>query len=118
VKSLAIINKSAPFGGISYRESLDMALANASYDRPIAIFFSDDGLFQLHQGTDGTLTGNKELSKTFGLLEMYDVEEIYFCQQSLTARGLSDQDLIIDGQCLTPSQWFAKLTQFDQLITF
>lgn len=118
MKSLAIINKTAPFGNIDYRESLDIALANASYDRPIALFFSDDGLFQISQATDGTLTGNKELSKTFGLLEMYDVEDIFFCQDSMLARGLSDSDLIIEGQCLTASQWFAKLQQFDQIITF
>jgi len=116
--SLAIINKSAPFGNINYRESLDIALANASYDRPLALFFSDDGLFQIARGTDATLTGNKELSKTFGLLEMYDVDEIYFCQQSMTARGLSDGDLIITGQYLSAGDWFAKLAQFEQIITF
>lgn len=118
MKSLAIINKSAPFGNIDNRESLDIALANASYDRPIALFFADDGLFQIAQSTNGTLTGNKELSKTFGLLDMYDVEDIFFCQDSMAMRGLNESDLIIEGQCLTAQQWFAKLQQFDQIITF
>jgi len=118
MKSLAVINKSAPFGNINYRESLDITLANASYDRPIALFFSDDGVFQLLNNTDATLTGNKELSKTFGLLEMYDVEDIYFCQSSLAARGLCEQDLIIGGQCLTGPQWFAKLAEFAHIVTF
>lgn len=118
MKTLAIINKSAPFFNLNYRESLDMALANASYDRPIALFFSDDGLFQVTNHTDGTLVGKKELSKTFGLLEMYDVEEIYLCQDSMQARNIKQQDVILNGQVLSSEQWFTKLAQFQQIVSF
>lgn len=118
MKNLAIVNTTAPFGNVNYRESLDMALANASYDRPIALFFSGDGVFQIVANTDGTLCGQKELGKNFGLLELYDIEDVYFCQQSLAARGLSSDDLIIDGTSLAEPQWFNQLSQFDQVLTF
>jgi len=118
MKTLAIINSAAPFGQINYRESLDMALANASFDRPIALFFYGDGLFQIVKGTDGTLTGHKELGKTFALLEMMDVEDIFFCQQSLETRSLTPKHLLLDGEVLNQGAWFEKISQFDQVINF
>ncbi|NRA62442.1 MAG: sulfurtransferase complex subunit TusC [Psychrobium sp.] len=118
MKNLAIINSTAPFGNINYRESLDMLLANASYDRPVALFFTGDGLYQLMPHTNAALSGNKDLSKTYGLLEMYDVEQVYFCQASLTQRNIAAAQLIVDGEPLSEQQWFAKLAQFDQVINF
>ena len=118
MKDLAIINSTAPFGNINYRESLDMLLANASFDRPVALFFSGDGLYQIMATTNAKLTGNKDLSKTYGLLDLYDIEQIYFCADSLRVRNITPQQLILAGEVLTATQWFEKLSQFEQVINF
>jgi len=118
MRSLAIINSTAPFGCNDYRESLDMLLANASYDRPVGVFFTGDGVFQLLNQTDATLTGNKDVSKTYGLLEMYDIEEVFVSQQSLIERQLTTKQLCIDVQVLDDTQWFSTLSNYHQVMSF
>lgn len=118
MKNLAIINQTAPFGVNNYRESLDMLLANASYDRPVALFFQGDGVFQLLENTKADLTGNKDLSKTYGLLELYDIEDVFVCSDSLTERGLSVDNLNIDVIALPSQDWMDQLATFDQTLSF
>jgi len=118
MKDLAILNASAPFGNNNYRESLDMLLANASYDRPVGLFFTGDGVFQLLKQTDASLTGNKDISKTYGLLAMYDIEEVFVSHQSLTQRQLTVEQLCIDVQMLDDEQWFSTLSNYNQVISF
>ena len=118
MKNLAILNSSAPFSSNNYRESLDMLLANASYDRPVGLFFTGDGVFQLLKETNATLTGNKDVSKTYGLLELYDIEDVFVSQQSLTQRQLTAQQLCIDVQVLDDAQWFSTLSNYNQVMSF
>jgi tRNA 2-thiouridine synthesizing protein C len=118
MKSLAIINSSAPYGNSNYRESLDMLLANASYDRPVGLFFEGDGVFQLLKETNAMLTGNKDVTKTYGLLELYDIEDVFVCQQSLNARHLTSHQLCIDVKVLDTPQWFSTLSTYNQAMSF
>ena len=118
MQSLAIINQTAPFGNNNYRESLDMLLANASYDRPVALFFQGDGVYQLLSNTKASLTGNKDLTKTYGLLALYDIEEVFVCSDSLQLRNIDADSLSIDVLSLDNAQWFEKLASYDQSMSF
>jgi len=118
MKNLAVINSSAPYGCSNYRESIDLLLANASYDRPVALFFVGDGLYQLLNNQAPETIEAKDISKMFGLLDLYDIEDIYFCQQSLTQRNLDPQSLLVEGEVLSPQQWFAQLARYDQVVNF
>ena len=118
MKSLAIINSRPPHGDISGRESLDLVLASASYDTPLALFFVGDGLWQLQAGQQPANAGAKDFSKTLGLLELYDVEQIFFCGDSLAQRGLSADSLLVEGEVLTPAEINHKLSQFEHVLSF
>ena len=118
MKSLAIINTTAPFGNNNYRESLDMLLANASYDRPVGLFFIGDGIFQLLNNTAGDLVGAKDLTKTYGLLELYDIEDVYVSEQSLNERNITSVQLSVEVKVLDNASWFSTLSTFDQAMSF
>ena len=62
--------------------------------------FMDDGVYQLKKNQDTTGIGMKNFSKTFGALEDYDVEKIYVEKESLDARGLTADDLVIPVEVL------------------
>ncbi|NRA71741.1 MAG: sulfurtransferase complex subunit TusC [Gammaproteobacteria bacterium] len=118
MKTLAVLNSSAPFGNDNFRESIDLLLANASYDRPVALFFYGDGLYQLIPNQQPVQVDAKDISKMFGLLDLYDIEDIFICQHSLQERHLDAGSLIIDGQVLNSVDWLAKLSQYDQVVSF
>ncbi len=62
--------------------------------------FMDDGVYQLKKNQDTTGIGMKNFSKTFGALEDYGVEKIYVEKESLDARGLTADDLVIPVEVL------------------
>ena len=50
VGGLALVNKTAPYGGANGQESLDLALAAGSFGQDVSLFFIEDGVFQLLAG--------------------------------------------------------------------
>jgi tRNA 2-thiouridine synthesizing protein C len=95
ITSVAIINKSAPYGSSNGQESLDMALAMSNFAQDVSMFFIEDGVLQLLSSQHAASIDNKAYHKTFQALEFYDIESIYVCKQSLAQRGIKVFQLCI-----------------------
>lgn len=52
------------------------------------------------------------------LFDLYDIEQVFVCSDSLAQRGLAQADLVIDAQALTLEQVKAKLQQAGKLLSF
>lgn len=116
--SLAIINKSAPYGQANGQESLDLAIAGANFGQAVSLFFIDDGVFQLLRAQAPQQIQSKNYSKTFAALTFYDIDDIYVCQQSLTLRNLTPDDLCIPVNALSNEQLQQRLALFQHLVSF
>jgi len=95
VKRFMYVNRKAPYGTIYALECLEVVLVAAAFDQDVSVVFVDDGVFQLKKNQDTTAIGMKNFSKTYGALDDYDVEKIYVEKESLEARGLTIDDLVI-----------------------
>jgi tRNA 2-thiouridine synthesizing protein C len=93
--SIAIINKSAPYGSSNGQESLDMAMAMSNFAQEVSMFFIEDGVLQLLALQNASTIDAKAYSKTFPALEYYDIENIYVCKYSLEQRGIRSDQLCI-----------------------
>ena len=104
VKKFIYVNRKAPHGTIYAHEALEVVLIAAAFEQDVSLAFIDDGVYQLKKGqnTDGIAT--KNLTKTFGALEMYDVEKLYVEKESLDERGLSEDDLSVEVEVLASSE--------------
>ncbi len=104
VKKFIYVNRKAPHGTIYAHEALEVVLIAAAFEQDVSLAFIDDGVYQLKKGqnTDGIAT--KNFTKTFGALEMYDVEKLYVEKESLEERGLSEDDLSVDVEVLASSE--------------
>ena len=104
VKKFIYVNRKAPHGTIYAHEALEVVLIAAAFEQDVSLAFIDDGVYQLKKGqnTDGIAT--KKFTKTFGALEMYDVEKLYVEKESLEERGLSEDDLSVDVEVLASSE--------------
>jgi len=100
VKRFMYLNRRAPYGTIYALECLEVVLIAAAFDQDISVVFMDDGVYQLKKNQDTTGIGMKNFSKTFGALEDYGVEKIYVEKESLDARGLTADDLVIPVEVL------------------
>ncbi len=95
VKRFMYVNRKAPYGTIYALECLEMILIAAAFDQDVSVVFADDGVYQLKKGQDTKAVNMKNFSPTYRALDDYDVEKIYVEKESLEARGLSADDLVI-----------------------
>lgn len=115
---VAIIFRTAPHGSASGREGLDAVLAMSALSEDIGVFFLGDGVCQLLAGQDPAAVLGRHYAPTFGLLELYDVEAIYVCAESLEQRGLEGADRVINAEVLALPELQQRLAGYPVRLTF
>lgn len=118
---LAILFTQAPFGTATSREGLDALLAASAFcdEDQIAICFLNDGVFNLvaHQSPDEIL--QKDHLSSFKLLDLYDLNHRFVCQQSVEDRHLSQAEWSLNElQFVSTQTIFAILRQAGKILTF
>lgn len=118
VKKFMFVNRKAPYGTIYALEGLEVVLISAAFDQDVSLAFLDDGVFQLVKGqkTDGIEM--KNFSPTYRALEGYDIEKLYVERESLEARGLTEDDLLVDVQVMSAAEMGDLMAQQDVVISF
>jgi len=117
-KKIGIINRSAPHGSVQGRESLDLTLALSAFNESLSLFFIGDAVYQLLEGHQPNDILQKNFQPLFKMLDLYDVENIYVCAQSLQQRAIQEDALLIDVTVLDTPQLKIKLASQDQLLSF
>lgn len=118
MKRFLFVNRKAPYGSIYALESLEVVLIAATFDQDVSLAFVDDGVYQLVKGQDTTAIGIKNHSKTYRALDGYDVEKLYVERESLQARGLTEEDLVVDVELLSSAQMAALMAEQDVVLSF
>ena len=118
IKKFAFINRKAPYGTIYALESLEVVLISAAFDQDVSLVFADDGVYQLKKGQATKAVGMKNFSPTYRALEGYDIEKLYVEKESMEARGLAADDLIVDVEVLGAAELAALLEEQDVVLSF
>jgi len=117
MKNILVIQTSSPFDGVKCREALDTALIFAAIDQNVSMLFKDDAVFCLHAKQNPNAANLKDYFKTLKMLELYDVENIYACKQSLELRGIDINNLHLACELVDNSQIKDILNANDHLVT-
>ncbi|MGA7801317.1 MAG: sulfurtransferase complex subunit TusC [Gammaproteobacteria bacterium] len=118
VRKFMYVNRRAPYGTIYALESLEVVLIAAAFEQDVSLVFLDDGVFQLKKGQDTAAIGVKNFSPTYRALEGYDVEKLYVEQESLDARGLTAEDLVVPVQVVNQKELGDLMAEQDVLLSF
>ncbi|MGO4997929.1 sulfurtransferase complex subunit TusC [Oceanisphaera sp. W20_SRM_FM3] len=118
MNKVAFMFRTAPHGSASGREGLDAVLATSALSEDLGVFFEGDGVYQLLAEQDPSAILGRHYAPTFGLLDLYDVEQVYVCQQSLSERGLVSEQLSIAVQVLAQEEWQQTLACFNVRLSF
>ncbi len=108
----------APYGTIYALESLEVVLISAAFDQDVSLVFADDGVYQLKKGQGTKAVGMKNFSPTYRALEGYDIEKLYVEKESMEARGLTADDLIVDVEVLSADEMATLLEEQDVVLSF
>lgn len=118
VKKFLYVNRKAPYGTIYALESLEVVLIGAAFEQDVTLVFLDDGVYQLTKGQDSSDSDMKNFSPTYRALEMYDVEKLYVEKEALEARGLSEEDLLVDVEVKSADEIRDLMEEMDVVLSF
>jgi tRNA 2-thiouridine synthesizing protein C len=118
IKKFMYINRKAPYGTIYALESLEVVLIAAAFDQDVSLAFLDDGVFQLAKGQRTKAIDVKNFSPTYRALEGYDIEKLYVEKESLDARGLTEEDLLVPVQVVSRKEMAELMRQQDVILSF
>ncbi len=117
VKKFMFINRKAPHGTVYALEVLEMVLIAATFDQDVSLVFVDDGVYELTKGQDTKGIGIKNHSKTYRALDGYDVEKLYVERESMAARGLTEDDLLVPVEVLSRAEMGKLMAEMDVVLT-
>jgi tRNA 2-thiouridine synthesizing protein C len=118
MKKFMFVNRKAPYGTIHALESLEVVLIAATFDQDCSLVFIDDGVYELVKGQNTKAIGMKNFSPTYRALEGYDVEKLYVDEESMRARGLNEDDLLVPVQVLSTAAMAALMADQDVILSF
>ena len=118
MKTFMFVNRKAPYGTIYALESLEVVLIAATFDQDCSLVFMDDGVYQLAKGQNSKGIGLKNFSPTYRALEDYDIEKLYVERESLDARGLTEDDLMVPVAVLSSAELGELMAAQDVVLSF
>lgn len=118
VKKFMFVNRKSPYGTIYALESLEVVLISAAFDQDVSLAFLDDGVYQLKKGQQTKGIETKNFSPTYRALDGYDIEKLYVEKEALEARGLSEDDLLVDVTVLSRTEMGELMEQQDVVLSF
>jgi tRNA 2-thiouridine synthesizing protein C len=117
-KKFMFVNRTAPYGTVYALESLEVVLITAAFDQEVSLVFVDDGVWQLKKGQQTKGIETKNFSPTYRALEDYDVEKLYVERESLAARGLAEEDLVVAVTVLPSAELGKLMAEQDVVLSF
>ena len=118
IKKFMYVNRKAPYGTVYALEGLEVVLITAAFDQDVSMIFIDDGVFQIKKDQETSGINMKNFSPTYRALEGYEVEKIYAERESLLARGIDEDDLVIPVEILTASEIAELMDAQDVIVSF
>ncbi|MGI0116431.1 sulfurtransferase complex subunit TusC [Zooshikella sp. RANM57] len=117
-KKIAVIITQPPYQSIAGKEGLDLALVAATFEQSVSLFFIGDGVWQLVKDQQPELINQKNISASFGALELYGIEDIYTDVSALKNYNLIEQDLVITTQVMALDKLGTVIASHDIIINF
>lgn len=117
IKKFMFVNRKAPYGTIYALESLEVVLISAAFDQDVSLAFLDDGVYQLRKGQQTKGIETKNFSPTYRALDGYDIEKLYVEREAMEARGLTEDDLLVDVTVLSRTEMGELMEQQDVVIS-
>ncbi len=105
---VAMLMRKSPYGTVYPAEAYRAMMGIAVFEMDICIVFVDDGVYSLVKGQNPEALDMKPLGEGYPMLADVGIEEFYVHDRSLSERGLSPDDLVIDVEVVS-SEKIAEL---------
>lgn len=115
---LTVINTQTPHSSDSARNALDMIMMAVSLDQPVQVIFMHDGVWQLINQQTQAIDRKNALVKYRILADVFEMDALYVCKQSLQDRQLQPDMLNISATAVDADTLQQKLAASNQIVRF
>lgn len=106
-----LICRHGPYGSSYGQQALDLALIHAAFDQPLRMLFQAQGIWLLKQEQNAQVILQKTYTSGFGLLSLYDINDLWVVEDDLYRFNLTPADLQLPVQLLKRAQLAQFLAQ-------
>ena len=104
MKNILYIISKSPYSGIKSFELIDSAMVSAIFANNISILFRAEGVWSLLSDQNGELLDSKTYSKVLSALPTYEIDNLYFCEDSINERQINRDQINIPVKSLSLSE--------------
>ena len=95
MKNILYIISRSPYSGVQSFELIDSAMVSAIFENNVSILFRAEGVWSLLSDQNGELLNSKTHSKVLSALPTYEIDNLYFCEDSVNERRISRDQIDI-----------------------
>ena len=117
-RKFLIICRRAPYDSSVSGLAVQLAMAAAAFDQPLALLFIGDGVLQLLPGQQPGEIGEKSIEKHISALTLYDIDQFYVDEASLRERGMSIDNLAARPKPLNAGELPGFCADYDVVFNF
>ena len=115
---LAVLMRKAPYGSVYTAEGFRTIMGVAVFEMDISVVFLDDGVYALVRGQNPEQLDMKPLGDGFPMLGDFGVKRFYAHDESLAARGLTADDLVVPAEIVSSAQIAEILEESGKVLPF
>ena len=116
--TVAVLMRRAPYGTVYTAEGFRTLMGIAVFEMDISVVFVDDGVYALVKGQGPDKLDMKPLSDAFPMLTEFGVERFFVHDESLSERGLTAEDMVMDVQIVSGSEIARTLETAGKVLPF
>jgi len=113
-----VLLRKAPYGSVYSAEAFRTIMGIAVFEMDICVMFVDDGVFALLKGQNPEKLDMKPLGDGFPMLEEFGVKRFVVHEESLTERGLTPDDLVVDAEIVKSSNLAEIFDDYKRVLPF
>ena len=95
MKNILYIISRSPYSGVRSFELIDSAMVSAIFENNVSILFRAEGVWSLLSDQTGELLNSNTHSKVLSALPTYEIDNLYFCEDSVNERRISRDQIDI-----------------------
>jgi len=118
MEKVAVILRKAPYGSVYTAEAFRTIMGIAVFEMDICVVFIDDGVYSLIKGQNPEKLDMKPLGDGFPMLKEFNVNRFVVHDESLSERGLTADDLVLEVEMANSSQISEIIKNYGRVLPF
>ncbi len=118
MEKVIVLLRKAPYGSIYTAEAFRTIMGIAVFEMDICVVFVDDGVYSLVKDQNPEKLEMKPLGDGFPMLKEFNVNRFVVHDESLSERGLTADDLVMEVEMANNSQISEIIKEYGRVLPY